>query len=73
VHFPKSLRPALAAFLARVPERIGVDESLAGLFNTVSGPFWNTEGPFLLRYGAVLKKAFPDAGPMHASQRISTG
>jgi heptosyltransferase-2 len=64
VHFPKSLRPALAAFLARVPERIGVDESLAGLFNTVSGPFWDAEGPFLLRYGAVLKKAFPDAGPM---------
>ncbi|HET6331491.1 MAG TPA: glycosyltransferase family 9 protein [Holophagaceae bacterium] len=64
VHFPKSLRPALASFLARVPERIGVDESLAGLFNTVSGPFWKAEGPFLLRYGAVLKKAFPDAGPM---------
>ncbi len=64
VHFPKSLRPALAAFLARVPERIGVDESLAGLFNTVSGPFWKAEGPFLLRYGAVLEKAFPDAGPM---------
>lgn len=64
VHFPKSLRPALAAFLARVPERIGVDESLAGMFNTVSGPFWKAEGPFLLRYGAVLKKAFPDAGPM---------
>lgn len=64
VHFPKSLRPALAAFLARVPERIGVNESLAGLFNTVSGPFWDAEGPFLLRYGAVLKKAFPGAGPM---------
>lgn len=64
VHFPKSLRPALAAFLARVPERIGVDESLAGLFNTVSGPFWDAEGAFLLRYGAVLRKAFPDAPPM---------
>ncbi|MBS1767804.1 MAG: glycosyltransferase family 9 protein [Acidobacteria bacterium] len=64
VHFPKSLRPALAAFLARVPERIGVDESLAGLFNTVSGPFWNADGPFLLRYEAVLRKAFPDAPPM---------
>lgn len=64
VHFPKSLRPALAAFLARVPERIGVDESLAGLFNTVSGPFWSAKGPFLLRYGAVLEKAFPGAGPM---------
>ena len=64
VHFPKSLRPALAAFLARVPERIGVDESLAGIFNTVSGPFWEAKGAFLLRYGAVLEKAFPDAPPM---------
>ncbi|HJW09948.1 MAG TPA: glycosyltransferase family 9 protein [Holophagaceae bacterium] len=64
IHFPKSLRPALAAFLARVPERIGVDESLAGPFNTVSGPFWDAEGPFLQRYHAVLKKAFPQAGPM---------
>jgi heptosyltransferase-2 len=64
IHFPKSLRPALAAFLARVPERIGVDESLAGPFNTVSGPFWEAEGPFLMRYHAVLKKAFPQAPPM---------
>src|ERR1035438_3325256 len=50
IHFPKSLRPALAAWLARVPERIGVNESLAGPFNTHSGPFWEAEGPFLLRY-----------------------
>ena len=64
IHFPKSLRPGLAAWLARVPLRIGVDESLAGRFNTHSGPFWKAEGPFLLRYQAVLKKAFPNAPPM---------
>ncbi len=64
IHFPKSLRPALAAWLARVPMRIGVDESLAGRFNTHSGPFWKADGPFLLRYHAVLKKAFPDLLPM---------
>jgi heptosyltransferase II len=64
IHFPKSLRPALAAWLARVPERIGVDESLAGLFNTHSGPFWEAEGPFLHRYHAVLKKRWPDLPPM---------
>lgn len=64
IHFPKSLRPALAAWLARVPERMGVDESLAGLFNTHSGPFWKAEGPFLLRYHAVLKKRWPDLPPM---------
>ncbi|GLH71067.1 lipopolysaccharide heptosyltransferase II [Geothrix rubra] len=64
IHFPKSLRPALAAWLARVPERIGVDESLAGPFNTHSGPFWKADGPFLLRYHAVLKRRWPDLPPM---------
>ena len=64
IHFPKTLRPALAAFLARVPERIGVDESLAGLFNTHSGPFWDAEGPFLERYHAVLARRWPDLPPM---------
>ena len=64
IHFPKSLRPALAAWLARVPVRIGVDESLAGPFNTHSGPFWEAEGPFLQRYHAVLAKAFPGLPPM---------
>ena len=64
IHFPKSLRPALAAWLARVPERMGVNESLAGLFNTHSGPFWSTDGPFLLRYHAVLQQRWPDLPPM---------
>jgi len=64
IHFPKSLRPALAAFLARVPERIGVDESLAGLFNTHSGPFWAAQGPFMARYHAVLAKRWPGLPPM---------
>ena len=64
IHFPKSLRPALAAWLARVPERIGVNESLAGPFNTHSGPFWKAEGPFLLRYHAVMKRRWPDLPPM---------
>lgn len=64
IHFPKSLRPALAAWLARVPLRLGVDESLAGPLNTHSGPFWEAGGPFLQRYHAVLKKAWPEAPPM---------
>ncbi|BDU75002.1 glycosyltransferase family 9 protein [Mesoterricola silvestris] len=64
VHFPKSLRPALAAWLARVPERIGVDESLAGFFNTHSGPFWDAQGPFLERYHAVLARRWPGLPPM---------
>ncbi len=61
IHFPKSLRPALGAFLARVPERMGVSESLAGLFNTHTGPFWSgTTGHCLDRYRAVLLKRWPD-------------
>ena len=64
IHFPKSLRPALAAFLAGVPERIGVDESLAGLFNTHSCPFWAAQGPFMARYHAVLAKRWPGLPPM---------
>jgi heptosyltransferase-2 len=64
IHFPKSLRPALAAFLARVPERIGVDESLQGLFNTHSGPFWDAQGPFMERYHAVLARRWPGLPPM---------
>jgi heptosyltransferase II len=64
IHFPKSLRPALAAWLARVPERLGVDESGQALFNTHSGPFWKAEGPFLLRYDAVLRRRWPELPPM---------
>jgi heptosyltransferase-2 len=64
IHFPKSLRPALAAFLAGVPERIGVDESLAGFFNTHSGPFWDAQGPFMARYHAVLARRWPGLPPM---------
>lgn len=64
IHFPKSLRPALAAWLARVPERIGVDESLQGPFNTHSGPFWSAGGHFLDRYQAVLRTRWPEAPPL---------
>lgn len=60
VHFPKSLRPALGAFLARVPERIGVSESLAGPFNTHSLPFWKGQGTCLDRYWKVLRLRWPE-------------
>lgn len=64
IHFPKSLRPALAAFLARVPERIGVSESFAGLFNTHTLPFWKGQGHCLDRYLKVLRLRWPDAPEM---------
>jgi heptosyltransferase-2 len=60
IHFPKSLRPALAAFLACVPERIGVSESLAGPFNTHTAPFWKGEGTCLARYWRVLRQRWPE-------------
>ncbi len=60
VHFPKSLRPALGAFLARIPERIGVSESLAGPFNTHTAPFWKGSGTCLDRYWKVLRMRWPD-------------
>jgi ADP-heptose:LPS heptosyltransferase len=60
IHFPKSLRPALAAFLARVPERLGVSESLAGPLNTHSLPFWQGTGTCLDRYWRVLRLRWPD-------------
>jgi ADP-heptose:LPS heptosyltransferase len=61
IHFPKSLRPALGAFIAGVPERLGVSESLAGLFNTHTGPFWTgATGHCLERYRHVLLKRWPD-------------
>jgi heptosyltransferase-2 len=63
IHFPKSLRPALGAWLARVPERIGVSESLAGPFNTHTLPFWKGEGTCLDRYMKVLALRWPDLGP----------
>ena len=72
IHFPKSLRPALAAFLARVPERIGVDESLAGFFNTHSGPFWKASGPFVLRYHAVLASRWPELPAMPFADYVPT-
>lgn len=59
VHFPKSLRPALAAWLARIPERIGVSESLCGPFNTHTAPFWKGEGTCLDRYWKVLRQRWP--------------
>ena len=64
IHFTKSMRPALAAWLANVPERIGVSESLAGFFNTISQPFWSATGPFLLRYHRVLRERWPESPDM---------
>ena len=59
VHFPKSLRPALGAFLARIPERIGPSDELGRLLNTHSAPFRGGAGHFLDRYGRALSSRWP--------------
>jgi len=64
VHFPKSLRPALAAWLAGVPERIGVSESLAGPFNTHTLPFLNAAGTCHERHRKVLALRWATIGEM---------
>ena len=64
IHFPKSLRTPIAAWLAGVPERIGVSDGGARFFNTHHAPFWKTSGPFVLRYHAALAQRWPDLSPM---------
>ncbi len=73
IHFPKSLRPALAAWLAGVPERIGVSESLAGPFNTHSLPFRKGEGTCHERHCKVLALRWPkiDALPFPALRSVA--
>jgi heptosyltransferase-2 len=62
VHFPKSLRPAFGAFLARVPERIGPSDGLGRLLNTHAAPFRGAPGHFLDRYAHALASRWPELG-----------
>jgi lipopolysaccharide heptosyltransferase II len=64
IHFPKSLRPVFAAWLARVPERIGISDSGAKLFNTHHAPFWGAKGLFVERYYSALAARWPDLPPL---------
>jgi heptosyltransferase-2 len=64
IHFPKSLRTPIAAWLAGVPERIGVGDGGARFFNTHHAPFWGAPGHFVERYRAALEKRWPGLPPM---------
>jgi ADP-heptose:LPS heptosyltransferase len=59
INFPKSNRPMLAAFLARVPLRLGCGDGGAGLFYTHSIAFYKQDTPFVERYASVVARAFP--------------
>jgi ADP-heptose:LPS heptosyltransferase len=65
INFPKSHRPMLAAFLARVPLRLGCGDGGARLFYSHSIAFYKQDTPFVERYAAVVASAFPglDPGP----------
>ena len=59
INFPKSNRPMLAAFLARVPLRLGCGDGGASLFYTHSIPFYKQDNAFVDRYRSVVARAFP--------------
>jgi ADP-heptose:LPS heptosyltransferase len=59
INFPKSHRPMLAAFLARVPLRLGCGDGGAGLFYTHSVAFYKQDTPFVERYRSVVARAYP--------------
>lgn len=72
IHFPKSLRTPIAAWLAGVPIRVGVSDGGAWLFNTHHAPFWKAGGPFVLRYHAALARLWPGLPPMPFADYRST-
>ncbi|MGA2080681.1 MAG: glycosyltransferase family 9 protein [Holophaga sp.] len=63
INFPKSNRPMLASFLARVPLRLGCGDGGAGLFYTHSVAFHKQDTPFVERYASVVARAFPHLAP----------
>ena len=64
IGFPKSARPHLAAWLARVPLRLGCGDGGVALLQTHSVAFYKRDDPFVQRYASVVSQAFPDLGPM---------
>lgn len=59
VCFPKSQRPMLAAWLARVPLRLGCGDGVGWLLLTHSIRFYRQDTPFVARYASVVERAFP--------------
>ena len=64
IGFPKSARPHLAAWLARVPLRLGCGDGGVSLLQTHSVAFYKRDDPFVQRYASVVSRAFPDLGPL---------
>lgn len=59
INFPKSLRPLVAGFLARVPLRLGCGDGGGSLLCTHSVKFYARQDHFVERYADVVRQAFP--------------
>jgi ADP-heptose:LPS heptosyltransferase len=58
--FVKSHRMPAAAWLAGVPERIGMSDDGMHFLNSHHAPFWSGTGHFVQRYRAALARRWPD-------------
>ena len=59
IAFPRSARPLIAGFLARVPLRLGCGDLGIRLLATHATAFEGQPGTFTERYRTVFRKAFP--------------
>ena len=59
----KSLRAPAAAFLARVPRRVGCGDGGASLLLTSSLKYWNRDDHSLDRYRDIVSLGYPELGP----------
>jgi len=62
INLPRSTRALLAAYLARVPVRLGWREAGGGILATGALPFKSLKGHQVERYHALIHKGFPDLG-----------
>lgn len=60
INFPKSLRPLMAGWLARVPLRLGCGDGGASLLCSHSVRFYRRDDHFTDRYRSVVRAAFPE-------------
>jgi heptosyltransferase II len=59
----KSLRAPAAAFLARVPRRVGCGDGGASLLLTASLKYWERDDHSLDRYRDIVRLGYPELGP----------
>ena len=59
----KSLRAPAAAFLARVPRRVGCGDGGASLLLTASLKYWDRDDHSLDRYRDIVSLGYPELGP----------